>query len=384
MDAPPADAPPVDATTGDLGESRDASEVGDASPGRDAGTGPVSCAHPVVLTNTVGQFFSDMVVDDHFVYWYEPLRTFADGGTGVRVARVPVDGSGPAVDLFAAYCGGIQGEFAADADNIYIGCRQPVDATRNVQIMRIPKSGAAPSPLFISDVSVPSLNLGVGTIGADGTNVYFSCCNSTGLYSIPPGGGSPTRLTPDPQPPIVNGFMYITGFGGNVYWHGSYIRGGSLLQLPATGGTPTLLADDVALYGQIDNISIRDSNFYWRSVTPPAPQALWRMPLSGGAPTRLATTLGGSTGGQLAVFGDYIYFAEHDSSDLIVESYPLHPVVAGDAGDADAAGTPTVLARIPVAPGFRYSPQNHVVANSTHLFISDPGQFDAGHIYRCE
>ena len=404
---PNADGGPSDATTpadgaddgaltdgsaGDGGPAADGSDTGadgshpgDAgTPDGDSGTGPVSCAKPVALTSTVGGFFSNLVVDDQFAYWYEPNN----GSNAARVAKVPVDGSGPSVDLFNEDCGGAGGGYAlfdSDVNNIYIVCYKGVDATHIVEIMKIPKSGAAPTPLFIADVGVPELNLGVQTIGVFGTNLYFSCCN-TGpeLYSIPVGGGTPTPLLPTmPYSPFVNGFFYIKGFGGNIYWRGTYTLGGSLLQAPAGGGAVALLANDDALRGPIDNMVIHDSSFYWRRLSP---QTLWRLPLTGGTPTQLAAMPEyGSYQGQIEIFGNYIYFAAYDGSaanNLILLSYPLQPAAAGDAG---GVGTPTIIATIPRPAGFAPAPRNHVVANSTHLFISDPANVgNNGHIYRCD
>ena len=379
----------IDASTDDVATILDgspASDTGGAGANGDSGTNLVSCAHPVALNSTVGGTFSDMLVDDSYAYWYEP-----DNGSGVmtaRVAKVPVDGSGPAVDLFNAACGGVAGVsngFASDANNIYIVCYQVLDATHQVQIMTIPKNGSAPTPLWIRDFAGSvGTNVCASNVGADGTHVYFSDCN-TGpeLRSIPVGGGAQTPLLPTmPYSPLVNGFAYIKLFGGNAYWQGSL---GQLLEAPATGGNPVLLADNNALYGQIDNIVIHDAFFYWRSLTPPAPQALWRLPLTGGTPVELAAIPGyGSAGGQLEIFGSSIYFAEYDGSganNLILLSYPLEPAAAGDAG----VGTPTIIATIPRPAGFSPYAKNHVVANSTHLFISDPASVgNNGHIYRCE
>jgi hypothetical protein len=368
-------APTTDVSTGDLAPIVDASNAGDVGISDVVpGTGPVSCAHPVLLNSTVGPVFWDMVVDDQFLYWYE----VDNGNDAARVARVPVDGSGPAVDLFAGSCGGAPGTFASDAENIYIMCYRVLDPTHVVEIMTIPKNGATPTPLFISELG--GLNLGVDNIGTNGTNVFFDCDNQSALYSIPVGGGTPTKLTPSIS---GAGYHYFIAFGGNLYWQGI---GGYLFQMPVSGGTPALIASDDALYGQIDNMVIHDSYFYWRSLTYPA---LWRLPLTGGTPTKLATIPPfGSLGGQLEIFGNYIYFAEHDGSsaqNLILLSYPLHPADVGDAGDAGGVGTPTIIATIPRPAGFQFAARNHVVANSTHLFISDPANVgNNGHIYRCE
>ena len=376
---PPADGGADSAATTD-GSGGDAPTGGDAS--GDAGTPPVSCANPVALTSTVGPTFFDMVVDDQFVYWYEPD---GEGVPTARVAKVPVDGSGPAIDLFKDSCGGVGGlnaGFASDATNFYIVCYQAVDATHQVQIMKIPKNGAAATPLFIRDVA--GLNVCAANIATDGTNVYFSDCN-TGpeLYSIPVAGGTPTPLLPTmPYSPFVNGFLYIKVFGGNAYWKGIYNMTGSLLQAPAAGGAPALIANGDALIGQIDNLVIRDSYFYWRGGYT---QGLWRLPLAGGTPTMLAAIPAyGTLGGQIEIFGNDIYFAAYDGSaanNLILLSYPLPPAAAGGAG----VGAPTIVATIPRPAGFAPAARNHVVANSTHLFISDPANVgNDGHIYRCE
>ena len=363
-----------DTSTGDKATGVDVSVAADGGMSDvSAGTGPQSCANPVALTSTVGGLFWDMVVDDQFLYWYE----FDNGNDAARVARVPVDGSGPAVDLFAGSCGGAPGAFASDVNNIYIMCYKVQDPNHMIEIMTIPKNGATPTPLFISEVG--GLNLGVDNIGTNGTNVFFDCDNQSALYSIPVEGGTPTKLTPSIS---GAGYAYFIAFGGYLYWQGI---GGYLFQMPVSGGTPALIANDDALRGQIDNMVIRDSYFYWRS---PGVQALWRLPLAGGTPIELAAIPAyGSLGGQLEIFGNYIYFAEYDGSsaqNLILLSYPLHPADAVDAGDAGGVGTPTIIATIPRPDGFQPAARNHVVANSTHLFISDPANVgNNGHIYRC-
>jgi hypothetical protein len=293
-----------------------------------------------------------------------------------------VDGSGSAITLWEATCGAFQG-VTVDANNLYVACPQQIDATHAIQIVKIPKNGTAPSTVFTSDTSVASLNLGVEDIGTDGSNVYFSENNQTGFYSIPVAGGSPTRLTPDPQPNTVHGFNYITGYAGNVYWLGTYGGTGSLLQLPNTGGTPMLIANADPLYGQIDNLVIQGSYFYWKSLTAfSVPQALYRMPIAGGTPSMVAsfpTAPGFLTNwGQMTIFGDYMYAAGQDGhGNLLLESYPLNAI--------GTAGVTSVVATIPPPNGYTYGiDRNHVHANSTHLFIADPGLNGDGHIYRCQ
>jgi hypothetical protein len=362
-------------------------DAGDSS----TGTGPLSCNHPVAIANTVGNYFVDMDVDDQFVYWEEFYVPLAAGGTGTRVSRVPVDGSEPAVPLFEAACpsnGNVHGEYASDANNLYITCGQSLDNTRAVQILRVPKNGDAPTPLFISDTSVVSLSLGVDNMGGGDGTIYFSANNSSALYSIPMAGGSPTKLLQYddpvvPFPAFVIGFYVFATSGANVYWGGTYNYSGTLIQMPKVGGTPVLIASDDALVRQIDNIVIHGGYFYWRG---PAGEKLgiWRLPLAGGTPTLLSHIPGpwSTTGGQLAIFGNNIYFAGYDPYNLIIDSIPLNPVTDGDAG---AVGAPTVIGKIVPPTGFANgASSNHVAFNSTHLFVSDPGAANDGHIYRCE
>jgi hypothetical protein len=312
----------------------------------------------------------------------------AAGGTGTRVSRVPVDGSGPAVPLFEASCPNnpIHGAYTSDAANLYIPCANPLDNTRLVQIVRVPKNGDAPTPLFISDASVVSLDLGVNNMGGGDGTIYFSANNSSGLYSIPMAGGSPTKLLQVgdpivPFPAFVNRFYVFATSGANVYWEGSYNPYSYVLVgMPKVGGTPVLLATDDALTGPVDNIVIHGGYFYWRGGT----LGIYRMPLAGGTPTLLLQIPlpFSTTSGQLAIFGNNIYFAGYDPYNLVIESIPLDPMNAVDAG---AAGAPTVIGKIAPPTGFTNgATSNHVAFNSTHLFVSDPGAANNGHIYRCE
>jgi hypothetical protein len=384
--APTTDGNASDASSSDTGTAKDA---GDSS----TSTGPLSCNHPVAITSTVGNYFVDMDVDDQFVYWEEFYVPLAAGGTGTRVSRVPVDGSGPAVPLFEAACpnnSGIHNVYASDATNLYITCGQSLDNTHAVEIYRVPKNGDAPTPLFISDTSVVSLDLGVDNMGGGDGTIYFSANNSSALYSIPMAGGSPTKLLQYddpivPFPAFVVGFYAFATSGANVYWQGTHNYSGTLIQMPKVGGTPVLLANDDALLSPIDNFVIHGGYFYWRG---PGGQSngIYRMPLAGGTPTLLSQIpLPFSTNdGQLAIFGNNIYFAGYDRYNLIVDSIPLDPANGGDAG---AAGAPTVIGTIVPPDGFTtWAASNHVAANSTHLFVADPGYPSAnnGHIYRCE
>ena len=384
-------APTTDGNASDdsSSDTRAAKDAGDGS----TGTGPLSCNHPVAITSTIGNYFVDMDVDDQFAYWEEFYVPLAEGGTGTRVSRVPVDGSGPAVSLFEAACPSnddVHGVYASDATNLYVTCGQSLDNTRAVQILRIPKNGDAPTPLFISDSSVVELNLNVSNMGGGDGTIYFSANNSSALYSIPMAGGSPTKLLQYddplvPFPAFVHGFWFFATSGANVYWGGSYNSSFTLIQMPKVGGTPVLLANDDALTSQIDNIVIHGGYFYWRGPGGPD-RGIWRLPLAGGTPTLLSQIPlpWSTTGGQLAIFGNNIYFAGYNPDNLIVDSIPLDQANAGDAGDA---GAPTVIGEIVPPAGFTNgASSNHVAANSTHLFVADPGYPPAnnGHIYRCE
>jgi hypothetical protein len=73
------------------------------------------------------------------------------------------------------------------------------------------------------------------------------------LFLLAGCGSTPTKLTPSLS---GAGYAYFIAFGGYLYWQGI---GGYLFQMPVSGGTPALIANDDALRGQIDNMVGRGS-----------------------------------------------------------------------------------------------------------------------------
>ncbi|MFO0722783.1 MAG: hypothetical protein U1E65_03290 [Myxococcota bacterium] len=382
------DAAAIDSGIADAGSSD--SGMADASPsdsgaeadaGFDAGAGAQSCDHPVAIANNVGAHFFDLWADDQFVFWYEDYYPLG-GAYAQRVYKVPADGSAAPIVVFEDPCNNnSHGVFTADADNIYLNCVQVIDANRAVQIVRVPKTGTVAQPIYTSDRNVAALDLNVSNMGADGTSVFFTANNSSEYRSIPRAGGPLNNIDPpDPRPAFIGVPYNITLFGGIMYWTTNYNQTGALVGMPSGGGAPVLLANDDALFpgGNIGNLVIRDGYIYWRGML--APYALWRLPLAGGTPTKIASLSFGGAQGQIALFGDNAYFADYVNGDLLVQAASLTSTSTGASAPAS-----TVIGT--VAPPANFVPLglvNRIAANSTHLFVADPGIHGDGHIYRCE
>ena len=119
---------------------------------------------------------------------------------------------------------------------------------------------------------------------------------STGdeIMTVPVSGGPPAVLA-DAQKNVIG----LVVQNGTILWanagptSGVPANQGSIVSMPLAGGTPTVLAGQLSL---LQGIAADDENVYWTIGGPrnlvqagAAPQgAVWKLPLTGGAPTQLA------------------------------------------------------------------------------------------------
>jgi hypothetical protein len=127
-----------------------------------------------------------------------------------------------------------------------------------------------------------------GPFASDASNLYFFSDNSFNgevrLMRVAKAGGSATilaRANPFPDGPAFDGAaLFWSSTGG---WVGMPIPPSTLSSLPASGGTPSLLASPDAP----GDIAVDANNIYFTNHD----SALLKMPKSGGAMTTLAAPL---------------------------------------------------------------------------------------------
>ena len=266
-------------------------------------------------------------------------------------------------------------------------------------IFSIPVTGGTPTVLASfngTDGSQPRAGLTLSGSTLYGTTYYGGAIDSGGtVFSIPVTGGTPTVLA------SFNGNAGFNGSdgcsnpdagltlspGGSTLYGTTYVGGaylnGAIFSVPATGGTPTVLAsfnggDGAAPYAGL-TLSGDGSTLYGTTTDGGADNAgtIFSVPVTGGAPTVLASFNGSD--GALAQAG------------LTLSADGLTLYGAAADGGADNAGTifsvpvtggtPTVLASFDGSDGVSPGGALTLIGSTLYGTTTGGGAYNDGEIF---
>jgi hypothetical protein len=175
---------------------------------------------------------------------------------------------------------------SADATSIYWSAQNLSPAS----IMRAAKDGTGLTTL----ASAPG-SIGANRMVIDSTYAYYTWQSPAELRKVPLVGGAFVTLAPTAAPSDV-------AVGGiSAYW-GDF--NGHVSSVLEAGGTPSVVASLAS--GQQTYLAADACGVYYGFQN--APLGIWFAPFGGGAPTMLATTVGGVD--ILRVDASHVYWAE--------------------------------------------------------------------------
>lgn len=264
--------------------------------GQDASAAEAAGSAGAPITLAAGQHPGRLAVDSAYVYW-----TDSDGnGTPGSIRKVPITGGSPTVVATARS----PFDVAVDANNIYwtdngdikAGAIQPSTGT----VMKMPRIGGTP-------VVLASGQDGPAGIAIDSSRVYWTNIRSGTVMTVSLGGGTPIALASGQDLPrqiaVDSAYVYWTNSGQSSGGHDSGVEKsgtGTVMKVPAAGGTPVTLAADQ--YSPM-NIAVDATNAYWTN----ADTSVMKVGLAGGVPVVLAT---GHVDEGLAVDATNAYWVE--------------------------------------------------------------------------
>jgi hypothetical protein len=291
-----------------------------------------SCSptHRCLVTIASEQGFPfDITVDTTAVYWMNRVSSVM----GSSVMKAPL-GSGAITTLASQGEGGWMG-IAVDATSVYWASQNTGCASRYTQpsdrfgaVRELPLRGGAITPLA-SEQNCP------WGIAVDASSVYWT--DLDGVMKAPLGGGSPTMLATGQSPrgiavdatsvywtnvgyigpsgsvmkaPLEGGAAIALASGQyttqgiavdatSVYW----TNGEGVMKVPLGGGTITALVADASRQSGTYAIAVDTASVYW---TDDYRGTVMKVPLSGGAPTTLASGQGAPYG--IAVDATSVYW----------------------------------------------------------------------------
>jgi hypothetical protein len=330
-------------------------------------TGPCGASGEglVTLASGIDVYGFVIALDATDVYFVAcPAGKTCVDAAGMALMKVPLCGGKPTV-LGAGPGRGVSG-LAIDAANAYWASSGTV--------MKVPLSGGTVTTLA---TPIPGLEFGnaSGAVEVDSSSVYWSVPGDGTVMKVAIDGGAPTTLASGfyfPEGSPYGGFSIVLE-GMSVYWlnAGQLSDGGAvgaIVEVPLDGGTPTTLISGQGISGEVaaDRMSV-----YFASTLCPSdggdcecdggacPAAFLKVPLSGGAPTTLASV--GPTLFKFAIDDTSLYWTECPSctssfpaSDGKVMKVPL------------TGGTPTTVASGRRVPGA-------IAVDATSVYWTDNG-----------
>ena len=152
--------------------------------------------------------------------------------------------------------------------------------------MKMPKAGGTPTMLARID------GLASGEMILDENSVYWTITvtgtsTAPGILKIAKTGGDPVGLFPGPAAHVAG----IATDGVDVYWADNDESNykGSIMKVPAEGGTPTVL---ITNQDRPVSIAVDATNVYWTTyATLPSSGTVMKMPKTGGTPVMVASGL---------------------------------------------------------------------------------------------
>src|SRR5262249_46532842 len=136
-------------------------------------------------------------------------------------------------------------------------------------VMRMPATGGTPTVLATRQGTPAG-------IAVDDVAVYWTAVGARQVRSLPLADEAPiSTLAVDQDGPIT-----IRARGGFVFWANAQGGDGRIIQAPAGGGAPVVLATGSFPYG----VAVDDAYVYWTEE-----RGVRRVPIGGGPSTALAT-----------------------------------------------------------------------------------------------
>jgi hypothetical protein len=215
-----------------------------------------------------------IVVDSTSVYWTDSFS-----GDAGAVMRLPLDGGDgddggdggtPTQIVNAGYSAY---GLAVDGTNAYWSNR-----TAGAGVAKVSLDGGTPTVLARCTGATECMAVAVA-----GSQVYFATTQMTtgDLRQVSVGGGDASLLTPEES--YASGASFALGAGG-IYWPSNQ----SLLWVPLDGGAPVPVATSVAAQG----VAVDAFNVYWTDVwNGIGASSVMRLSLDGGSPVAVASQL---------------------------------------------------------------------------------------------
>jgi hypothetical protein len=234
--------------------------------------GSTTLSPTVLASDGIGSQAWGIAVDATNLYW---TAYFAAGQNGTINAIPKAGGTRTRLVSDMSNPSGL----AADATSLYWVNQGP----GRTMLMKMPKAGGTPTMLALTDGSP------TGELILDENSVYFTTTGlglstAAGILKVAKTGGDPVGLFPGPAAHVAG----LATDGVDVYWADNDESNykGSIMKVPAAGGTPTVLVTD---QDRPVSIAVDAANVYWTNyATLPSSGTVMKMPKAGGPPVMIA------------------------------------------------------------------------------------------------
>jgi hypothetical protein len=224
-------------------------------------TGPGGAASPLSITQAGGTLF-----------WVDPN---SGPGTGTEVRRAPVNGSGPQTVIYNAGSPLVEGSgIATNGTALFVA-----DEVRG-RVFRMNFDGSGFTQLGNDRYGGFFDEEHLNTIAVSGGVVYIADSGKAGfgdtppqIVSIPETGGTFTTLFSGTLPGFAP--QGIAVGDGRIF----LTNGSDILQMPLTGGTPTLFASDPR-FGRLGELTYFNHSLYVTDLSSSTGVKVWQVEVS--------------------------------------------------------------------------------------------------------